>query len=61
MALFLSSMPIDLMQGYSPHEAFATLPRSLRGAHEETLMATQVAPAELEEEPVWSLDREQVV
>jgi len=49
------------MQGYSPHEAFATLPRSLRGAHEETLMATQVAPAELEEEPVWSLDREQVV
>ena len=48
------------MQGYSPHEAFATLPRSLRGAHEETLMAAQIAPAEVEEEPVWSLDREQV-
>ena len=51
----------DLMQGYTPSEAFASLPRSLRGAHEGSLMAASAMPQDTDEEDLaWSLDREQV-
>ena len=46
------------MQGHTPSQAFASLPRSMRLLDEETL---EVEVDEDDDMPMWSLDREQVI
>ena len=53
--MFIPSDIPDLMQGCSHLEAFASLPPSIRVVEEETAAGEEVV-----EEPIWSLDREQV-
>ena len=50
----------DLMQGYSPSEAFASLSPSMRMLDEDIPAIIPITAVEVDDSELWSLDREQV-